>query len=335
MLTIPKKQDENSGHPKAPALSEIRSAIPTHCFHKSHLISFGYLFRDVVYVSALVFGALQIPSIQSAILRTLSWVAYGLLQGFVFTGIWILGHECGHGAFSSNAIINDVVGWTLHSALLVPYFSWKITHARHHRYTGHMEKDTAFVPLTQAEYAKKGGLEVTDLADLMQDTPLKTLVTLIGHQLAGWQIYLFTYATGGEQSGAQGTADNKRIPSHFDPYSPLFTRQQRSAVVLSDIGISIMFIILFYMGKKLGVLNICGLYFMPYLWTHHWLGKFRYRSDDRSPTDLHILKLQSPISITPIRRFHTTAHLPGHSRKGPLAQWIAVLASLAGISSMI
>lgn len=287
-----KKQDEDSGHPKAPALSEIRSAIPTHCFHRSHLISFSYLFRDVVYVSALVFGALQIPSMQSAILRTLGWVAYGLLQGFVFTGIWILGHECGHGAFSSNAVINDVVGWTLHSALLVPYFSWKITHARHHRYSGHMEKDTAFVPLTEAEYAKKGGLEVTDLADLMQDTPLKTLITLIGHQLAGWQIYLLTYATGGEQSSAQGTVENKRIPSHFDPYSPLFTRQQRSAVVLSDIGISIMIIILLYMGKKFGVLNICGLYFMPYLWTHHWLGKLQYTSDDYSPINLHTLKLQ-------------------------------------------
>ncbi|CAI7669411.1 unnamed protein product [Penicillium bialowiezense] len=257
-------------------LSEIRRAIPAHCFRRSHMISFGYLARDILYVSALVFGALQIPSIQNVVLRTLGWVVYGFLQGLVVTGIWILGHECGHGAFSSKTTINDAVGWALHSALLVPYFSWKITHARHHRYTGHMEKDTAFVPLTENEYAEAGGLQATDLADLMQDTPLKTLATLLRHQLVGWQLYLFTYATGGERMILRETGDNRRMPSHFDPYSPLFTRQQRFAIVLSDLGILIMVIILSYVGMNIGFLNMCGLYFMPYLWVHHWLVAITY-----------------------------------------------------------
>lgn len=29
----------------------------------------------------------------------------------------------------------------LHSFLLVPYHSWKISHSRHHKSTGHMGKD--------------------------------------------------------------------------------------------------------------------------------------------------------------------------------------------------
>ena len=50
---------------------------------------------------------------------------------------------------------NDFVGWVIHSFLIVPYFSWKPTHTRHHRYTGHIEKGTVFVPWTDDELAKK------------------------------------------------------------------------------------------------------------------------------------------------------------------------------------
>jgi fatty acid desaturase len=39
-------------------------------------------------------------------------------------GIWVIAHECGHGAFSDYTWVNDLVGFTMHSALLVPYYSW-------------------------------------------------------------------------------------------------------------------------------------------------------------------------------------------------------------------
>lgn len=52
-----------------------------------------------------------------------------LIQGTCATGVWVLAHEAGHGAFSPQAWVNDTVGWIFHSALLVPYFSWKYTHA--------------------------------------------------------------------------------------------------------------------------------------------------------------------------------------------------------------
>ena len=45
------------------------------------------------------------------------------------TGIWVLAHEAGHSAFSPQVWVNDAVGWFFHSLLLVPYFSWKYTHA--------------------------------------------------------------------------------------------------------------------------------------------------------------------------------------------------------------
>jgi fatty acid desaturase len=57
-------------------------------------------------------------------------------------------------SFSATPWINDAVGLAVHSFLLTPYFSWKHTHALHHRSTGLVEKDTAFVP-DEEQYAKK------------------------------------------------------------------------------------------------------------------------------------------------------------------------------------
>lgn len=49
------------------------------------------------------------------------WCLYNI-KLIYFLGV--LGHECGHGAFSENQILNDVLGFILHELLLVPYFSW-------------------------------------------------------------------------------------------------------------------------------------------------------------------------------------------------------------------
>lgn len=52
------------------------------------------------------------------------WIIYAAVNGTVATGLWVLGHECGHHAFSDNNLANDVLGYLLHTPLLVPFFSW-------------------------------------------------------------------------------------------------------------------------------------------------------------------------------------------------------------------
>ncbi|CRK18105.1 hypothetical protein BN1708_012236 [Verticillium longisporum] len=105
--------------PVFPDIQTIRNTIPAHCFEPSLWTSFYYVFRDLSMVTGLVWAALTfIPTIPNAYLRFAAWMAYGFVQGLVCTGVWILGHECGHGAFSTHTRLNDCVGWALHSFLL-------------------------------------------------------------------------------------------------------------------------------------------------------------------------------------------------------------------------
>jgi hypothetical protein len=96
--------------------------------------------------------ALPHPALYTAAHFSL-WAVYTLAAGLVGTGLWVLAHECGHQAFSESKAYNNAMGWVLHSALGVPYHSWRISHAKHHASTGHMTEDQVFVPTTRAELA--------------------------------------------------------------------------------------------------------------------------------------------------------------------------------------
>ncbi|KAE8418537.1 fatty acid desaturase-domain-containing protein [Aspergillus pseudocaelatus] len=258
-----------------PTLKELKDAIPKECFESSAVTSLLYLARDILYCAILTVAAFQIHRIPSLPLRIIAWATYGFFQGCVGTGIWILSHECGHGAFSPNQRLNDFVGWAGHSFLMVPYFSWKITHARHHRYTGHMEKDTVYVPWTDEDLAKKKNVRIEQLKHLTEETPIVSLLQLIGHQLFGWQIYLLLNATAGSKSLPEG-AGKMGPANHFNFMGPLFTGSQRVSIALSDLGLLIMGSILYYASTQIGVWNVVLLYFIPYLWVHHWLIAITY-----------------------------------------------------------
>merc|ERR1719160_141400 len=75
------------------------------------------------------------------------WAAYAAVTGTVWTGMWVVAHECGHGAFSDNRLIQDTVGYILHTLLLVPYFSWQHSHAVHHSRTNHITEGETHVPI--------------------------------------------------------------------------------------------------------------------------------------------------------------------------------------------
>ncbi|KAJ5456550.1 hypothetical protein N7530_011824 [Penicillium desertorum] len=248
-----------------PSLQSLKDAIPKECFESSLATSLLYLARDIAYCAALIYAALHIHLLPTLPMRIVAWAVYGFFQGCVGTGLWILAHECGHGAFSKHQGINDFIGWATHSFLMVPYFSWKITHARHHRYTGHMEKDTVFVPWTEDDLASKRNVSIEQLKHLAEETPIVSFIQLIGHQLLGWQMYLILNVTAGTKSGPEG-CEKVKYESHYNPSSSIFTAAQWKLIVYSDIGLLIMGSIVWYTGTIIGAWNVFFLYVVPYLW---------------------------------------------------------------------
>ena len=177
-------------------MKEIYNAIPPHCFNSSATRSLFYLARDVGYISILVYASSFIQYIPVAYARAFLWTAYTVLQGICFTGIWILAHECGHGAFSKYKKLNWTMGLLMHSFLLVPFHSWRITHSAHHKRTGNLEKDTAFVPRSrkawiEANFGTGADAASVELSHLAEDAPLVVLWNCLVHQLFGWPGYLF------------------------------------------------------------------------------------------------------------------------------------------------
>lgn len=74
------------------------------------------------------------------------WAIYVYVQGTVAFGLFIVGHECGHSAFSDYAIINDIVGYITHSIILVPYFAWQRSHYVHHSKNNHLLDNESHQP---------------------------------------------------------------------------------------------------------------------------------------------------------------------------------------------
>lgn len=273
------------GNPFVPpdfTIKDIRDAIPKHCFHRSALRGYAYILRDLACITltfVLIHRFVTPEAIPSTALRTSLWALYTILQGLFGTGIWVLAHECGHGAFSPSRLLNDITGWFLHSALLVPYFSWQISHAKHHKATGHMERDMVFLPRTRQQYASRVGRLAHELADLAEETPAYTLLMLLLQQLVGWPNYLLTNVTGHNFHHRQreGRGQGKRNGfaggvNHFDPRSPLYDNKDAKLIILSDIGILLALSALVYLSKTFGWYNMAVWYFIPYLWVNHWLG---------------------------------------------------------------
>ncbi|KAI9261511.1 delta-12 fatty acid desaturase [Phascolomyces articulosus] len=223
-------------------MKEIREAIPAHCFHRDTFRPFTYLFHDLFIMGTLVYGASYIHTIPSAAIRIALWPLYWFAQGTVAVGLWFIAHECNHLAFSSSKIISHSVGLIVHSALLVPYHSFRITHSQHHKANGHMNKDTSHVPLTRSQR----GLPKRELDPVSKDehhnmfdeTPIAMLWHMTFILTFGWALFLLFNLSGQDYS----TDKNNKSTwiSHFNPYCPLFKEKDFWQVTHSVIGVSVM-----------------------------------------------------------------------------------------------
>lgn len=270
-------------------IKDLLSAIPKHCYERSAIHSSLYVVWDFILVAAIYktaavldsFVAPEYLSLPSPYLYTLAhvaiWALYGFANGLVMTGLWVLAHECGHQAFSESKFINNAVGWVLHSALGVPYHSWRISHAKHHASTGHMTQDQVFVPKTRSQVglpefdpAKEtlDGSSVTqevmkEFLEALGDSPIAAAWGAATYLLVGWPMYLIINASG-----------QKRYPkgtNHFNPDSVIFAPHHYGQIVFSDSGIVIWALAVGMSIYHFGFADVFRLYLVPYLWVNHWL----------------------------------------------------------------
>jgi len=266
-------------------IKDIRDAIPKHCFERSGLRGLGYVARDVALLAATfyLFNTYCTPEyVRSKPLRIVLWAGYTFVQGLFGTGLWVLAHECGHQSFSQSKTLNDTVGWVCHSALLVPYFSWKISHGKHHKATGNMDRDMVFLPRTREQHATKMGYLAHEMHELLEETPICTAATLVMQQVGGWPGYLTVNMTGHNNHHKQpegkgaGRQNGDGSVNHFNPKSPLYEKRDEHLILLSDLGLLITGSILFLVGRMYGWTDLLVWYFLPYLWVNHWLVAITY-----------------------------------------------------------
>jgi omega-6 fatty acid desaturase (delta-12 desaturase) len=238
-------------------LKEIRDAIPAHCFERSTVTSMRHVIQDVAVVLALMYGMSYINPVTESLgmswLKYAVWSAMWWLTGLFMTGVWVLAHECGHGAFSDSKTVNDTVGTVLHSALLVPYHAWRISHSNHHQNTCSVENDEVFVPPSSDE-----------MGESIINTPILNFLFICNMLLLGWPAYLIGNLSGPNKY--RGKAN-----SHFNPNSALFTARQWWNVVQSDWALLCFVGGMAYAVHTYGWLNVACYYGVPYLWVNFYL----------------------------------------------------------------
>jgi omega-6 fatty acid desaturase (delta-12 desaturase) len=201
---------------------------------------------------------------------------YWWVQGVSMTGLWVLAHECGHGGFSDSKTLNDFVGWVVHSALLVPYFSWQKTHSDHHKHTNQLGGDTVFEPPHKSTFRSN----LTGLGGLLNGGYVRSVAGIVVMLTMGWPGYLIANLAGLDFQGVPWYRS-----SHFDPRSPYFSDKWRSKVVLSDVGLLLWLGVLYKVYLAFGAWAVFSYYFVPYLWVNHWLVLITYlqHTDPRIP----------------------------------------------------
>ena len=237
-----------------PSRREVLSVIPQECFDRNLRTSCQYLALSVALtVGTGLFAYVLIPMQWTWVLV---WILYGIVNGTIATGCWVIAHECGHRAFARSAVLQDCIGYLLHSALLVPYFSWQRSHALHHARPNHLDLGETFVP---PRANSKRGRWYRRWHDRLGTNAFGILVLTMRFTL-GWPVYLLTGATG---------PPNRKWISHFWPVWPctnsLFPGKWRNRAWLSDLGIlATISILTLWVFRERSMAPVIAVYLGPY-----------------------------------------------------------------------
>merc|ERR1711988_2007468 len=187
-------------------------------------------------------------------------MGYWYAQGSVLTGVWVLSHECGHQSFSESEFWNNFFGTIFHSALLVPYHSWRITHGKHHNNTGSCENDEVFAPSARSDWKD----------ELLRETPFAMVWGIFMMLTVGWMPgYLVFNATG--PAKYRGLDAN-----HFSPTAAFFEPKDYWLIVQSDAAFFAVLSAVIYASYVYGFGTVAFYYLLPLTITNLYLVLITY-----------------------------------------------------------
>ena len=138
------------------SIGDIRKLIPKACFAIEPARSWSAL--------AMAFARLAVSLFLLALIEPvwgvgLVWqipalLAAWLFSGWCYTGLFVIGHDCGHMAFSRRRWVNEVVGHLCLSPAFTGFHNWRIWHNHHHAKTQLRKNDPDWPEqmMTRAEY---------------------------------------------------------------------------------------------------------------------------------------------------------------------------------------
>lgn len=243
-------------------------------------------------------AALSSPvlAIYTTILALGTW-NYIYWQAHFFTGLLIIAHECGHKALFNQIWLGHIFGWIFHSFLFIPYFSWSFTHRTHHTYNKNQSYDEvhmmahiddAFPSVSRpfgADYHPKVHAQREKLGTTKKIAPFftsfKALVKEMNDNLLefsapyrafyyvlyftiGFPLYLLMNAGGRKYPAAT------LPPNHFDPNSPVFHKGEGIYVMISNLGLILNCLWIYYAWQWSTAMFVACAYSIPALITHFY-----------------------------------------------------------------
>lgn len=245
----------------APSRAEVHAVIPPQCFEAKLSTSLRYAALSVALTVGTGLLALWLVPLEWAWLPV--WLLYAAIGGTFATGAWVIAHECGHGAFCDNEPLETSIGFVLHSALLVPYFSWQRSHAIHHAKTNHLLDGETHVPRRVGTDEGERALRARRRWGMNAYAGR----VIAGRLAFGWPSYLLVGSTGGPERGTT---------NHFWPWAPfsaaLFPTRWKGRVLASSLGVLTTIGLLVWWALAAGsVAPVLALYVGPYLVVNAWL----------------------------------------------------------------
>lgn len=222
-------------------LADLRAAVPRHCFEPSTARSLLHLGLDLAGLAALQGLAWWVD-------HWALWLLLWPLMGLLCWAIFLVAHDCGHGAFSAARWVNTLVGQLVSSPLLVPYHGWRISHRIHHQNVGNLDRDATWFPLTESQ---------------RRALPWYARVMRYRLFLLVFPFYLLRNTPG-------------RLGSHFDASGPLFRPCERAAVRSSVLLCGVALTGLVAAGVILGPVAVIKSWLGPYVWFCIWLDMVTY-----------------------------------------------------------